>query len=265
MYVQRLRLGLLGTLALATALPAFGCGGSGGGSSTASSGGPASRPAPPVDAATTGAIAGHVLFQGTAPVNPVIDMGSDPACIAATRGTTPRQSWWVVGPGGGLANAFVYVKSGLGAYSYPEPATPVELDQKNCQYVPHVFGIRVGQPLIIVNSDPTLHNIHARPRVNQEFNTGQPLQGMKTRHVFRAAEVMVPFKCDVHDWMNAYAGVMPDPYFAVSGRDGAFDISGLPPGRYVLAAWHEKLGEQTMNVTIEPTQTRNVTFTFKAK
>ena len=113
---------------------------------------------------------------------------------------------------------FVYVKDGLGNYVFDTPTDPVKIDQKNCRYHPHVFGIRVGQPLEIVNSDPTLHNIHAMPKDNAEFNNGQPIQGMKMTHTFTKPEVMVPFKCDVHGWMNAYVGVMDNPYFAVTGE-----------------------------------------------
>jgi plastocyanin len=111
---------------------------------------------------------------------------------------------------------FVYVKDGLGNYVFDTPTESVKIDQQNCRYHPHVFGLRVGQVLEIVNSDSTLHNIHATPKGNAEFNTGQPIQGMKTNHTFTQKEVMVPFKCDVHGWMNAYVGVLDHPYFAVS-------------------------------------------------
>jgi plastocyanin len=68
--------------------------------------------------------------------------------------------------------------------------------------------MRVGEPLKIINSDPTLHNIHAMPMANREFNNGRPIQGMKMTHTFEAKEVMIPFTCDVHGWMNAYVGVL---------------------------------------------------------
>jgi hypothetical protein len=126
-----------------------------------------------------------------------------------------------------------------------------------------VFGIQVGQPLEVVNNDPTLHNIHAIPKNNQEFNTGQPVEGMKYSHSFTAAEVMVPFKCDVHGWMNAYAGVLDHPYFGVTGSTGTFEINRLPPGTYTIEAWHEKLGTQTQSVTIGEKETKDVTFSFK--
>ena len=124
--------------------------------------------------------------------------------------------------------------------------------------------MRVNQPLQIINSDPTLHNIHALPKANKEFNNGQPIQGMKMTHTWETKEVMVPFKCDVHGWMNAYVGVLDHPYFAVTGKDGKFDLKTVPPGTYTIEAWHEKLGAMTQSVTVGAKETKEITFTFKA-
>jgi plastocyanin len=226
------------------------------GGSAASGGGP------PVDAATAGNIEGDVAFDGTAPKNEPIRMNADPVCVKEN--ATPQEQETYMVSNGKLANVFVYVKDGLGNFSYPAPAGVVTIDQKGCRYHPHVFGLRVGQELDIINSDPTLHNIHALPKGNSEFNTGQPIQGMKTTHLFTAKEVMVPFKCDVHGWMNAYVGVLDHPYFAVTGPDGKFSLKGLPPGTYTIEAWHEKAGTQTAQVTIGAKETKEITFTFKA-
>ena len=138
---------------------------------------------------------------------------------------------------------FVYVQSGLTG-TFPAPTTPFVFDQQACRYHPHVFGVQVGQPIEIVNSDATLHNIHAMPKTNAEFNTAQPIKGMKTSHTFTAkeADVVVPFKCDVHGWMNAYAGVLDHPYFAVSKPDGSFSIPNLPPGSYTLGGVAREAG-----------------------
>ena len=122
----------------------------------------------------------------------------------------------------------------------------------------------VGQKIVIRNSDPTLHNVHAVPTINAEFNQGQPFQDMELEKSFDKPEVMVRFKCDVHPWMTSYMGVLDHPYFAVSGTDGAFSIEGLAPGTYVLAAWHETLGEQTQSVTIGPNETVEASFDFSA-
>ena len=130
-------------------------------------------------------------------------------------------------------------------------------------YKPHVLGIQVGQTLDIVNGDDTLHNIHAVPTANGEFNKAQQFKGFRNQHVFSTKEVMVPFRCDVHKWMTAYVGVLDHPFFAVTGSTGAFELKGLPPGTYTIEAWHEKLGTQTQTVTIAEKQTSDVAFTFK--
>jgi plastocyanin len=214
----------------------------------------------PVDPATASAVTGVVTLQGTPPPNPPINMGSDPYCMKLGSATTPV---FVVSDNSGLENVFVYVKDGLGNLKFPVPSSPVVLDQKGCSYMPRVFGIQVGQSLDIVNSDETLHNVHALPMANREFNRGQALQGMKYTTTFTAPEVMLPFKCDVHKWMNAWVGVLEHPFYAVSGKAGAFALAGLPPGNYTIEAWHEKLGAQTQQVTIGPKESKKISFVFK--
>jgi plastocyanin len=215
----------------------------------------------PVDPATAGSIAGRVTFAGAAPQLPALRMDSDPSC--AQQGGAPNESV-VVGADGALQNVFVYVKDGLGSLRFPVPSTAVVLDQKGCRYVPHVLGAQVGQAVEVLNSDPTLHNVHAVPTTNREFNTGQPIPGMKHTHRFTAREVMVPFKCDVHPWMHAYIGVLDHPFFAVTSADGSFDLQGLPPGTYTVEAWHERLGTQAHMVTIGSKESGSVTFSFKS-
>ena len=214
----------------------------------------------PVDPATAGSITGVVMFDGKAPAAQPITMDSDAYCEKQPQNTTETI---VVGNGSGLQNVFVYVKDGLGDRVFPVPSTPVVLDQKGCRYVPHVLGIQVGQTLEIASSDNTLHNVHAIPQQNREFNMAHQLAGIKHTHVFSTKEVMVPFKCDVHKWMNAFLGVLDHPFYAVTTGDGHFDLKGLPPGTYTVEAWHEKLGTQTQMVTVGEKQTSNLSFTFK--
>jgi plastocyanin len=214
----------------------------------------------PVDAATAGSVAGKVTFSGTAPARAPITMAADPKCVP--EGGSAAAETVMVGDGGALQNVFVYVKDGLGQRVFPAPATPVVLDQKGCTYRPHVFGVRVGQPIEILNSDATLHNIHAMPAVNQEFNNGQPPQGAPHQHIFSAKEVMVPFKCDVHRWMRAYAGVLDHPFYAVTGADGTFSLAGLPPGTYTIEAWHETLGTKLETVTVGAKEAKALAFSF---
>jgi plastocyanin len=222
----------------------------------------APSPAPvsnPVDAASAGSLTGSVTLEGTPPAAETINRRSDSYCEGL--GTATTQVFVV--SNGGLQNVFVYIKDGLGSLKFPVPTTPVVLDQQGCTYLPRVFGIQAGQPLEIRNSDETLHNIHALPMNNREFNRGQALKGMKHTHVFTTAEVMVPFNCDVHKWMNAWVGVLDHPFHAVSGPGGAFEIRGVPPGTYIVEAWHEKLGTQTQTVTIGAKEAKNLSFAFK--
>jgi plastocyanin len=237
------------------------CGGSSDSTKPAESAAPAGQR---VDAATAGSIKGTITLEGMAPKNEPIKMNADPVCVTQNKTPQFQETYTVGSDGKSLGNVFVYVKDGLGSYAYDPPTEAAKIDQQNCRYHPHVFGMRVGQTLEIINSDPTLHNIHALPKGNSEFNTGQPIQGMKTTHVFDKPEVMVPFKCDVHGWMNAYVGVLPHPYFAVTKDDGKFELANLPPGTYTVEAWHEKLGPMTQSVTIGQKESKEITFAFKA-
>jgi len=261
MRIRNLWVGILGvTLAASVAC--------GGGSSTppgetAAPAGGASGGGQKIDAATAGSVKGVVTLEGMAPKNEPIKMNADPVCVKENTTPQTQETWEVGSDGKSLGNVFVYVKDGLGNYVFDTPTKPATIDQKSCRYHPHVFGMMVNQPLEIVNSDPTLHNIHAMPKGNAEFNNGQPIQGMKMTQTFDKPEVMVPFKCDVHGWMNAYVGVLPHPYFAVTDKDGKFDLPNLPPGTYTIEAWHEKAGTQTASVTIGAKETKEITFTFK--
>ena len=251
------------TIGLAVLLAA--CGG-GGDQAASEGGGDASKAPAGGGAAATGTmgtatISGTVNFTGTAPANPPIDMNEEPQCKAKHTGqpTDPE----VVVNNGKLANVFVYVKSGLPAgATFTAPSEPVVLDQDGCLYTPRVFGAMVGQPIEIRNSDPLLHNIKAVPQENRGFNISQPSQGMKTTRTFNTAEVMVPFECNVHSWMNAWVGVMSHPFFATSGEDGSFRIQGLPAGTYEIEAWHEKFGTKTATVTVPDGGSGTAEFTF---
>ena len=221
---------------------------------------PSAPAAAPIDPATTGNITGTITLEGTPPEPELIRMNSDPVCVRES--SDPQTGYYIVSESGGLGNVFVYVKEGLEGRTFPPPSGTVRLEQDGCRYIPHVFGIRVGQTLEVINSDPTLHNIHATPAANPEFNTGQPVEGMVYERVFESPEVMIPFKCDVHGWMNAYSGVLEHPFFSVTSDDGTFDLAGLPPGDYVIEAWHEMLGTQTTNVTLGETATEELSLTF---
>ena len=252
-----LRGGIAPTLML---LVMVGCGGGDGGGASGGAGGGAAVENP-VDAATAGNIAGSIVFEGDAPGMAVIDMGSESVC-ADKHASSPMVQEVVVNSNGTLANVFVYVKEGLESLQFPTPGA-VLLDQNGCVYVPHVLGVMAGQDITIKNSDGLLHNINASPTEQRGFNTSQPV-AMETTRSFGTPEVMVPLRCDVHGWMTAYIGVLDHPYHSVSNGSGAFDLSTLPPGDYVIEAWHERYGTQTQNVTVTTGETAEVTFTFRA-
>ena len=227
---------------------------------TSDTSGGATAAAAPVASADAATIAGLVKFESAAvPKMPNLQMGADPYCQSQHSTPVPDEEV-VVGPAGELANVLVYVKN---APATPTPAQPALLDQRGCKYIPHVSAVQVGQTVNIKNSDTTLHNVHAMPEVNGQFNEGQPVP-MVTPKKFDRVE-MKPFriKCDVHGWMKSYMAVLPHSYHGVSGMNGSFTIGNLPPGNYTLVAWHEKYGQQEQAVTVGAKEQKQVTFTFK--
>ncbi len=215
-----------------------------------------------VDPATAGTISVTVKYEGEKPGPTTVDMGGDPKCVDMNpTGTITGPI--VVNPNGTLANCFVYIKEGLKG-SFPAPSEKVVFDQKNCDYIPRVFGVMVGQPVEIVNSDPTLHNVHSLPKKNTPFNESQPNQGDKMIKKFKAVEVPVPIKCDVHGWMKAYACVVDHPYYGVTKDTGTVELKNVPPGEYTIEIWHEKLGTKTEKVKLDPKGTKTLEVTFKA-
>jgi plastocyanin len=213
-----------------------------------------------IDWSNAGTIQGTVHFAKTPPKPIEIDMSQDPACAM---GPANYSEQYVVN-NGGFANVFIYVKDGLGNRIYAAPSQPVDIDQKGCRYVPHVIGAMVGQPVRFTNSDPTMHNINVAPTVppNQAVDISQPPKQGQDERTFRAAELMIPVRCNIHPWMQAFINVAPNPFFAVSDASGRFVIKGLPPGTYTVVADQEQLGEKTATVSVGGKQTVTQDFTY---
>ena len=211
-----------------------------------------------IDPNTVATVDGTVKFTGTAPKPQKIDMSQDAACKGQNTSET------VVADNGDLANVFVYVKDGLGNYSFDTPKEAATIDQQGCRYHPHVLGVMAGQTVNIVNSDPTTHNIHPTPKDNREWNESQPPKAAPLEKSFAREEIMLPVKCNQHPWMKMYINVVKTPFFAVTDKSGKFEIKGLPPGTYTVAAVHERLGEQDQKVTVGAKETKNVDFSFGA-
>lgn len=211
---------------------------------------------------TTGAtIRGVVHFDGKAPVAKPISMAADPVC--AKLHPAPAFAQEIMADAkGDLQNVVVFVSDGLGDRTFDPPGEPVPVEQKGCMYLPHVLAVRANQPLELVNDDSTSHNIHPQPANNREWNKAEP-PGSKLEESFAREEVAIPVKCNVHPWMRGYIAVFKHPYFAVTGKDGSFDLSNLLPGTYTIKAWHEKLGTATQTVTIGANETKELNFVFK--
>jgi len=214
-----------------------------------------------LDPAMTGTLKGTITFQGKAPDRVRIDMSADPGCKGAENDTEQ----YVVGKKSALANVYIYVKSGLPAnVRFPAKTDVVVLDQKHCRFVPHVIAVQVGEPVEVRNSDPTVHNVHTMADMvgNAATDISQPPSSGPQRESFSQPEAMLPVRCNNHPWMNAFINISATPFFAVTGPDGKFEIHGLPPGVYTIAAVQEKLGEQTQQVTIATQVTSQANFTY---
>jgi plastocyanin len=213
--------------------------------------------------AAAGTINGTATFSGTAPAFKPLSVAAEPMC--AKRHPTVPDERLVLGPNNSMANVMVRVVSGLPAgKTYPAPKDPVVMDQVGCQYVPHVIGLMVGQPLKVLNSDGVLHNVHALPKINKPFNMAMPPTRKEATESFAKEEGMFVVKCDVHPWMQSYVGVFSNPFFAVTDKNGKFTIANLPAGTYEIEAWHERLGKQKASVTVGASDTKTQGFTFKA-
>lgn len=207
-------------------------------------------------------INGTVTYEGKVPALKPLAMDADPSCAKKHSEPVPNEAL-VLGSGNTMGNVIVRVVSGLPAgKTWPAPKEPVTLNQIGCQYQPHVMGIMVGQPYKILNSDGILHNVHALPKINPAFNKAMPPTVKEAETTFSKEEAFFQIKCDVHPWMSAFMGVFAHPFFAVTGPDGKFAITGLDPGTYEIEAWHEKLGTQKASVTVAANETKSTAFTF---
>ena len=218
-----------------------------------------------VDPAMAATLRGTIRFSGKPPAQVEIDMSADPACqFAGGVGPGPALSEQYVVNNGKLANVYIYIKDGLESTNFAPLQAPAVLDQKGCRYHPHVLAMMVNQPLRILNSDPATHNVHPSPRVdgNHEWNISQMPKGDPVEKTFTHPEIMMPVQCNQHNWMKAYINVSRTPFFAVSDATGSFEIKGLPPGEYTIAAVHEKAGEQTQKITVGPSESKQVEFVY---
>jgi len=213
----------------------------------------AAAPAPTVWGTAT--IRGKVSFVG---VPPIMRMLPNQPCCEDSK-PIPEESV-VVGSTGGLANTFVFL---VDAAASAGPLPPAKLDQENCKFIPHVVGVDVGQTLVLSSQDTTMHNVNYVPVNNPPGEFSMSFPGSEETTSFIAPE-FIHAKCGVHPWMSAWIGVFANPFFAVSGPDGSFEISRVPAGHYKIAAWHEQYGQTEQEITVEDGKTVDANFEFKS-
>jgi plastocyanin len=230
------------------------------GKGRASSNAASSSPDAKAASASRGSLIGRVRFEGQRPEPIRINMSADPVCAKQHGGTVVNEEL-VVGKDGTLGNAIVFISDGLAGRTFDPPTEPAVVEQKGCMYKPHVLAVRANQKVRVVNNDSTMHNIHPMPANNLEWNKAEPA-GATLEETFVREEIAIPVKCNVHPWMRSYIAVFKHPYFAVTDKDGGFDLRDLPPGEYTIKAWHEKLGILAQKVTVGAGESKSVDFVF---
>ncbi len=222
-------------------------------------------PPPPPGAIPAGqsigsaAIAGRALYSGDPPERRPINMSGESSCVRA--GHTALAEDLIVGADGALQNVIVRVVSGLGDRVFAPPAEPARMDQQGCVFVPHVLAAQANQVIEFTSSDPILHNVRAVADKNRTFNVSMSGRGRTIRRYFSEPE-FVAIRCDLHLWMKAWIGIVDHPFFAVTGEEGRFDLTGLPAGTYEVEAWHETLGTARRTITLGEGERGEVDFTF---
>jgi plastocyanin len=205
-----------------------------------------------------GAISGVVKFKGTAPAPKKLDVNKDKEVC----GKTPKVNQSLVVNNGNLANAVVYltdIQKGKKA-----EAAKVVLDQKNCEYHPHVLAFPVGTTVEILNPDGILHNVHSYSKANTPFNMAQP-KFKKAMTVKIDKPEAINVKCDVHGWMTGWLFAADNPYVIVTDNNGSFKLTDVPAGTYNLEVWHETLGKTSQKVTVKAKEEAKVNLEMAKK
>ena len=205
--------------------------------------------------AAGGGISGAVLFKGTAPAPKKLRVTKDKRRCDKS----PKFDESLVVKDGKLVNAVVYISDVKGGKKMEVKG--VTFDQNGCQYQPHVLAVPAGAEVTVLNPDKVLHNIHTYSKVNKPMNRAQPKFKKKLKVKFDKPEIM-EVKCDVHGWMSGWIFVAGNPYYSVTGEDGAFSLTDLPAGKYKVEIWHEKLGKQTKEVEVKAGETAKLDIEF---
>ncbi len=206
-----------------------------------------------------GSIKGKVIFPGTVPPKRKIIPTKDKDTCGGTR----EIDQIVLGPDKAVVEAILYLKDVAKGKAWPKAAKTPEIDNLKCDFQPHVQVMPSGD-VVIVNSDPVLHNTKSFFGRVPVFNIALPNQGQRiTRTVKRTG--LMRIECDAHGWMLGWAYVADNPYFAITGKDGTFTISDIPPGDYTLVAWQEFTGATEVPATVKAKEAAPVNVELKKK
>jgi len=212
--------------------------------------------------ANGGTIKGTVTFQGTAPARQKIGVTKD-ANVCGAEGAKMSETL-IVGPGGGVANVVVRLAGITKGAALQPPASKPTLDQRVCQFRPHVVLLPAGSTLTVINSDGILHNVHTYGEANPPVNKAQPGFKKQIELPFDKPEFPIRVECDAHSWMKAWLVAQEHPYYAVTDESGGFTLGNVPPGDYDLEAWQETLGRKTAKVSVPAGGEVSVAIVFAA-
>jgi plastocyanin len=210
-----------------------------------------------------GSVSGQVTLNGAPPKPKPLDLSKEPDCVKLHASNPLLSENVVVGAGNSLRNVVVYISAG-DAEAATAAAPAVLYNQQGCHYTTHVLAVRIGQEVKISNNDPFSHNIHPLAKVNREWNRMQPAGTPPFSYAFEREE-FIPVKCNIHPWMSGYLVVLKTSHFMVTGDDGRFALPNLPPGHYVITAWHEQYGTVSKEVTVSGAESQSIDFSFTAK
>lgn len=207
------------------------------------------RPDPVPAGAVAGKVGGRIVFDGEVPKSEPLKIGADQSkgCTSDGSAVDATNRSLMVGKDKGIANCVVTIEVEGAKLNVPE--APIELDQTQCRFDPHVVILPAGTTVKYRNSDQVSHNVHTFATKNKSFNNTIPAGASQEQKLDKAESVQI--KCDIHPWMTAYMFIADTNYAALTDADGGFSIEGLRPGEYKIKVWHETLGKGKGTVTVK--------------